>query len=237
MTSTGVDIWPTDALPDDASVFPDLSTLTANSLELRYRDTATQQQVDAIYKLTALRSSIVSGAAPVSAGDGVGGDVLGGSGSPGGISATFDTSTGGTFFATEVAPGTTDDFQTRVGPFHLDSYEVDFTGDLLGPVTLTFGYADDPFGVGPVLKDRVEEAALRVYHREDAASPWEELASIVDSANNTITVTTTSLSPFVLGGEILSPAPVPSLGAGGLVMLALGFQAIWLIRARRSRVV
>ena len=142
---------------------------------------------------------------PVSGGSSVPASALGGAAVSGGVDAGFDTTGGGTLRA-EVAslvtqagqdPGslfvdpTTIDFYVMGSPAQL--WELSYTEDPLpGEVEITFGY-DESVLTGP-------ESSVVVYHFVDpdwvAISP---LPGDLDTVNNTVTIRTTSLSPFLLG--------------------------------------
>ena len=86
-------------------------------------------------------------------------------------------------------------------------FNVEYSGTLEGPLQLSFNY--DP----SLLPEGFDEANLRVFHW--TGTEWENLGGVVDAANNTITVTTNSLSPFAV-------AAVPEPETYALMLAGLG---------------
>jgi hypothetical protein len=86
-------------------------------------------------------------------------------------------------------------------------FDVNYSGTFDGAIELSFNY--DP----TLLPDGFDEANLRVFHW--TGTEWESLGGVVDSANNTITVTTSSLSPFAV-------AAVPEPETYALMLAGLG---------------
>ncbi len=86
-------------------------------------------------------------------------------------------------------------------------FEVEYSGSLEGPLELSFNYDPSLFPEG------FDERKLRVFHW--TGTEWENLGGVVDTANNTITVTTNSLSPF-------SVAAVPEPETYALMLAGLG---------------
>ncbi len=89
----------------------------------------------------------------------------------------------------------------------LQLFDVSVNGVLDAPVELSFVY--DP----ALLPNGFDEANLRVFHW--TGTEWENLGGVVDAANNTITVTTNSLSPFAI-------AAVPEPETYALMLAGLG---------------
>jgi hypothetical protein len=96
-------------------------------------------------------------------------------------------------------------------------FEVAYSGDFDGPLELAFNY--DP----SLLPEGFDEDNLRIYHW--TGTEWENLGGVVDTANNTITVTTNSLSPFAV-------AAVPEPETYALMLAGLGLVGV---AARRRR--
>jgi len=137
----------------------------------------------------------------VPGGMGTGASALGGVGTFGGVEATFADTTGGTL-SVGFAPAPVDedladlldapasiDFQLPADPVLL--WEIDYDGSFSGEVTLTFQYDEASL--------LIPETELRVEHFENGS--WVPLPKVAqDLVADTITVTTTSLSPFALAG-------------------------------------
>ena len=126
---------------------------------------------------------------------------MGGAWSPPGVDFEFDSASGGTLSAlfesipTSMAGGIDDptgvNFALASEPLQL--WALDYDGSFTGAITLTFAYDDTTL--------LVPEADLKISHYEGEA--WIELPKLAqDLVENTITVTTTSLSPFVLAGLV-----------------------------------
>ncbi len=227
-----VSVWDTDALIVDAAALLPLSKFVFKSISISYTDAVVGNVNPAEYALSTIGSSLVSSFDPVAAGSGSTGTLLGGALEPGGVSAIFESTSGGAFVATEVQAGTSNDFQTRVGgAIALGSVSLDFVGARDGAITLSFGYADNPLGVSPAEKDAQEEAMLRVYHRASVGAPWVNLPAAIDSASNTITVTATSLSPFIVAIAVPEPSFGFSLVSGVALVVGLNLRN----RKQRSR--
>ena len=97
-------------------------------------------------------------------------------------------------------------------------WQLEFDGEHSGRIQLTFAYDPTLFAPG------FDFSQLAVFHF--TGGRWEQLNGLVDPANNTIQVTSGSLSPFVLG-------VVPEPSAGLLASLGgVGFFA--LLRRRRG---
>jgi hypothetical protein len=140
----------------------------------------------------------------IPAGQNVSLTLLGGTGTPGGVEVLFSDTGAGTLTG-EVYTISQADLLSNPPPdlptinFQLPSdpvmyWQLDFTGQLNGTVTLTFTYDETTL--------TVPESQLKVRHYENGV--WVELAGAVDTVANTITVTVTSFSPFALAVD--SPA-------------------------------
>ncbi len=139
--------------------------------------------------------------------------VGGGTTQPGGVAASF-TEASGTFsalfeptdtqtLANDTAPLA---FATPSTDGGVQVWEVTFYGSLGAGVTVTFAY--DP----SLLAAGINEADLRIYHYTGGAWVQPEGQS-VDTVANTITIATTSFSPFALA-VIPEPATLTLLTAG-----------------------
>lgn len=104
-------------------------------------------------------------------------------------------------------------------------WNLEFSGSFNGAVQLVFHY-------DPSLLFGLNESELAIYHYNGHS--WDLLPSVLDPINDTITVTTLSLSPFAVGkGEnIVRPVPEPTtMLTGGLGLGLLAY--LGLRRARR----
>ncbi|MBI5397590.1 MAG: PEP-CTERM sorting domain-containing protein [Verrucomicrobia bacterium] len=154
----------------------------------------------------------------------------GGSGNAGGVDFSFDNVSGsGSFFAEfSRADGDEMDFRISNGDFSLPTFpvpgsltqlwELEFDGAYDGDIVLTFAY--DPL----LLPPGFDENNLQIYHFNNGV--WEALPGTVNTLNNTIQVTTSSLSPFILAG-------VPEPGSWLLTLAGSGL--LTFIRSRRRR--
>jgi hypothetical protein len=160
--------------------------------------------------------------------------VLGGTSQPGGITATFGAAaTPGTFSAEQIpleglsTAGVSAESLNHAFALSLNSFggaqgvqqvwNVEYSGQLNGPVTLTFDYDPSTLPAG------TDQTKLGIWHFISSLDQWQ-FGGTVDTVNHTITVTTNSFSPFVLG------VPEPS----SLVLAAFGFigLAAWCSRRR-----
>ncbi len=89
----------------------------------------------------------------------------------------------------------------------LQLFDLSASGALTNPLEITFTY--DP----GALPEGFDESLLRVFHW--TGSGWENLGGEVDATNNTISVTTNSLSPFAV-------AAVPEPATYALMLAGLG---------------
>jgi hypothetical protein len=74
---------------------------------------------------------------------------------------------------------------------YLQVFYVSISGTQESPIELSFVYDST------LLPDGFDEDNLRVYHW--TGTEWDNLGGVIDPVNNTITVTTNSLSPFAIG--------------------------------------
>ncbi len=155
------------------------------------------------------------------------GSVLGGSTQIGGLDYDLaDVTAGGTLEVTMdlLPPGDPllAGFPFQLGSDPVQVWDIDFAGAFNGVATLTFGY-DDNF-----LDPNINEADLGIQHQLPNGN-WEDLNVIaIDTLNNTLTVETTSFSPFALGSDSGPVIPAPTALFAGLPLLTAG-----LIRRRR----
>ena len=151
--------------------------------------------------------------------------LLGGPPSWGGVDVTFDDTSGGDLTAefTPVPAGPSlqelladpGSLNFNVGGDPAQLWEIQLDGSFSGSITLTFQYDDQNL--------LVPEADLEVAHYEGGA--WVALPKVAqDLVDNTITVTTTSLSPFVLAGPESSSIGWTFSGtaAGGSISFTVG---------------
>ena len=156
-------------------------------------------------------------------GNHTGGSCNGGSSHVGGVDFEFDDATSaGTFFG-EFSEADDSEMTEREneGQFALPTFplpdgstvtqlwNLDYSGTHNGLIHLTFAY--DP----ALLPAGFDETRLAIYHYHGAA--WEKLTGAVDTVAHTITVTTTSLSPFALGISTFNIDASVSAGGGGTI--------------------
>lgn len=104
-----------------------------------------------------------------------------------------------------------DETEFRLSGDPAQAWNVSFSGSFTGTVEITFSYDPDLL--------TVHEYELLIYHNDQGV--WTELPVVGrDSFANTITVTTTSFSLFVLGADP-NPPPIPATSDWGLATLAL----------------
>lgn len=143
------------------------------------------------------------------------GSCNGGSSHVGGVDFEIeDVEEDGTFFGEE-SEADDDEMDDRIedGEFVLPNFQqpgglsqvwnLRYTGTHNGRIRLTFAY--DPALIPPGF----DESGLTMYHFHDGA--WEQMVGQVDESRHTITVTTETLSPFMLG--VASAQAVPSLAS------------------------
>ena len=171
--------------------------------------------------------------------------VLGGSDVPGGVDVAFESTEGGVLFAEFVAVPE-DDLEQVAGvdratfPFVLCGgavhvWTLDFSGTFSGSIGLTFGYAKST--LSPVSSQSMATAGssspdLVLYQLVGRA--WIPLETTIDEVAGTLTVTTDSLSTFMLGTSYR--ISLPALTAWGhlaLVSCLIGFGVVYRRRAAR----
>ncbi|MFP8879251.1 MAG: hypothetical protein VCE43_07175, partial [Myxococcota bacterium] len=163
--------------------------------------------------------------AAVGAGMGVMGGVLGGASVPPGFDFEFDDTVGGALTAVfqsigaELAEVEVEDpagvnFALASDPLQL--WQIDYDGGFTGDLILTFGYDESAL--------LVPEPDLAILHYEGSA--WVELPKLAQDLDaDTVTVSTTSLSSFLLAGApALSQANWDVVGTalGGTIELTIG---------------
>jgi len=128
----------------------------------------------------------------------------GGLTSPGGLVASFpQLADPGTVNSTRRSP-TVDDLASLYGPLPgalagdevLQQWDVEFSGTLAGPASLTLCYDDQSLGFA--------EDGMRIAHWQGTG--WQLLTPIVDELANTATFDTLGFSPFVVVPEPTSLA-------------------------------
>jgi hypothetical protein len=150
--------------------------------------------------------------------------VNGGATETGGIDLTFDeVVTGGTLTAQAIdntggltlealeALADVTNFQLAGGDTP-QLWDISFDGEFTGVATLVFNY--DPNLVG--------SGALSIIHFNETLGAWENLGGIVDTVAHTITVETSSFSPFGLVEAVPEPSTLvlAALAAGALACVA-----------------
>lgn len=146
------------------------------------------------------------------------GSCNGGSSHVGGVDFDIEGVTqDGTFFGEE-AEADDDEINDRIadGEFVLPNFaepgglsqvwNLQYTGAYTGKIKLVFAY--DP----ALLPAGFDQTKLTIYHYHGGA--WEQLIGLVDAVNHTITVTTDSLSPFMLGVPSANAIPKMAQAAG-----------------------
>jgi hypothetical protein len=141
----------------------------------------------------------------VTTGNGSTGGCNGGSGVPGGLDYEFeDVSSEGSCFG-EYSKADANELEVHIArgefePFTFPTpgqpaqlWKVDFTGEFVGSVWLTFAY--DP----TLLPAGFDEDTLSLY--QFVGGSWQRLDGVVDTARHTIAVTVSSLSVFALGAD------------------------------------
>lgn len=143
-----------------------------------------------------------------------------------GVAGVFSQSTSGTMTITS-GVDTPGDLASRNNPYGADP--IDFSlpadgsvvqiwalnysgGEPTSPVALTFTF--DPTGMS-----LLQEQDLQIYH--DVDGQWTDLGGSVNLANDTITVTTDSFSPFALGeASVPEPTGVALVGCCCFTLLS-----------------
>jgi hypothetical protein len=104
------------------------------------------------------------------------------------VDLAFTNVTGGGTTSVTVPPTAPapapDGFQFGNPPMYMDIHT---TATFTGTVTLCFGWAEGQFA---------DESAVSLWHYEGGL--WKNITSLLDTTNNTVCGTTTSLSPFAL---------------------------------------
>ncbi|NOY41604.1 MAG: hypothetical protein GXP26_07205 [Planctomycetes bacterium] len=151
-------------------------------------------------------------------------EILGGAGVVGGVSLEFAApTTGGSLTAQQIpfagltpeaieAAAQNGQFVATTAAMEgdLQIWDVDFTGDLAGSeVALVFAYDEAPF-----VAAGIDESSLGIWHYSSSLDAWE-FGGVVDPVANTITFTTSSFSPFVVGVAVPEPSCL-ALGSIGL---------------------
>ncbi len=137
--------------------------------------------------------------------------VLGGATQIGGVDAQFAAGSSlGTFSAQQIPlAGLPLDSLSGLPALGLTSlsqdaqvWNVAYSGAINGSVQLTFDY--DPSRLTPA--EQADPSRLSIAHFREDTKQWEILHGTVDPVNHTITVTTTSLSPFLLTSSVPEPS-------------------------------
>ena len=184
-----------------------------------------------------------TGAIVIPAGYGEGGDVGGGAEETGGTDVVFDFVIEGGTFSSEHSTPSYDEFFSKWDPVDgfaegnfliydpggtQQVWDVEFTGEFDGWVTLTFGYDDTQ--LSPYYQ--ANEHLLGIWHYGQYGSGgsrmWRFLKDHVDTVNNMITITVDNFSPMVLGVNVV---PEPST----LLLTALGLLGLAFRGWRRKR--
>ncbi len=148
-----------------------------------------------------------------------GGSCNGGSSHVGGVDFEFDDITNeGTFFGDYAEADEAEMFEREnEGDFALPSFDkpsgsitqlwhLEYNGSHTGAIHLTFAYNPSLLPAG------FDETTLAIYHYNGTL--WEKLPGTVNTVAKTLTVSTTSLSPFALG---VQPSTISITAAGGTV--------------------
>jgi hypothetical protein len=89
-------------------------------------------------------------------------------------------------------------------------WELEFDGEYSGSIILKFAYDSS------LLPEGYDEMDLDIFHF--TGGNWEAMEGVVDPVDDTITVTTNSLSPFMLGEAVPEPSSAAMLALGGLLL-------------------
>ncbi len=156
------------------------------------------------------------------------GSCNGGSDHVGGVDFEIeDVTEDGTFFGEE-SEADDDELDDRIedGEFVLPSFnqpgglsqlwDLEYTGSYNGRIRLTFAY--DP----ALIPAGFDHTRLTMYHYHSGA--WEQMVGTVDPVRHTITVSTDSLSPFMLGVATENAIPVLKSAPLNAVTLRLSWQ-------------
>ncbi len=120
------------------------------------------------------------------------------------------------------------------GPQQL--WDVDYSGEFDGPVSLTFSY--DETLLTPWYQAREELLGIWHYgaYGSGGSKTWRQLTGDVDSVDNTITVTVDGFSPFLLGLASGSEAPATAVPEPStFALLGIGSICMTLAGVRRRR--
>jgi hypothetical protein len=96
-------------------------------------------------------------------------------------------------------------------------WSVDFDGTFTGLATLTFNY--DPAAVA-------NPSLLSVLHFNESLNQWENLGGVVDAQNHTITVETSSFSPFVMVETVPEPSTLVLACFAALALAVVGRRSV-----------
>lgn len=116
----------------------------------------------------------------------------------------------------------TSEFSEFLAGSAIQLWDLDFSGEHSGLITLVFNYDEFLLARGTV------ESELAIAHFVNGA--WQVEAGVVDEIANTITIQVSSLSPFALKTLV----PVPESSTAGILGVFIGG---WLLSARRRKMV
>jgi hypothetical protein len=152
--------------------------------------------------------------------------LLGGSSSPGGVDISLGEVVEEGIFEASFEVTTQDAIEDLLGalPFELPNgssanlWNLDAGGAFSGLAEVTFGYDDGTLLPG------FDETRLAIFHLEGGS--WVELLGTVDPTANTITASTSSFSPFVLGVTAVPEPGTALLFGGGLALVAAARRSV-----------
>lgn len=172
-----------------------------------------------------LTAAEISSSIDIPAGDAGPLNVLQATSAGGGLSVDLSNTTGGTFSSsfrqltpTDILASGEEYLQHTTfaitGPT-FQIWDIEFSGQLLDPATLVFGYDESQ------LANDIAETDLGIFHWVNGA--WVKHTGILDTVNNTITVHgVTSFSPWALGASsavVPAPSSITLWVVGGVVAL------------------